>query len=124
MREGAAHLLPQWSASARALHDFHSVADRVSSPAFSAGTNEPRIFVAQADSTRTRRGQAAEKLGDRKGRRWRADVGKQVFAVISPNATETAMAGKASGCAPPVRAAFHLCPLMRIREAFRYFWPA
>ena len=23
----------------------------------------------------------------------------------------------------PARAAFRLCPLMRIREAFRYFWP-
>jgi hypothetical protein len=33
------------------------------------------------------------------------------------------MAEKPRVCAPLVRAAFHFCPLMRIRDAFRYFWP-
>jgi hypothetical protein len=88
-----------------------------------AGTNEPRIFVAQADISRTGRGQAAEKQGDRQGRWWRADVGKQVFAVTSPKRPRRQWLGKASACSPPARVVFHLCPPMRIREAFRYFWP-
>src|SRR5271163_3152389 len=51
-------------------------------------------------------------------------VGNHMFAVTSAAATaRMATAEKPRIYSPPVTAPFHLCPLMRIREAFRYFWP-
>nr|HEV8008671.1 hypothetical protein [Bradyrhizobium sp.] len=46
----------------------------------------------------------------------------QMFAVTPAAATTGRQWLKSSGLITVVRAAFHLCPLMRIREAFRYLW--
>jgi hypothetical protein len=46
-----------------------------------------------------------------------------MFAVTPAAATTGRQWLKSSGLITVVRAAFHLCPLMRIREAFRYLWP-
>jgi hypothetical protein len=46
-----------------------------------------------------------------------------MFAVTPAAATTGRQWLESSGLITVVRAAFHLCPLMRIREAFRYLWP-
>jgi hypothetical protein len=46
-----------------------------------------------------------------------------MFAVTPAVATASRQWLKSSGLITVVRATFHLCPLMRIREAFRYLWP-
>jgi len=46
-----------------------------------------------------------------------------MFAVTSAAATARRQQLKTLGLLAACPAVFHLCPLMRIREAFRYFWP-
>src|SRR5271168_4323533 len=51
-------------------------------------------------------------------------VGNQMFAVTSAAAVTRWRSLKSLGLRAASLTAFHLCPLMRIRETFRYFWPS